>query len=1445
MKRLKYFPYLTISIRLRLVLLNSVLILIMFLFMFGTVIVLITGSTYFIFILIIPKLDGSQRKLWTCFIDAQLVCCCAFQTIRMILFQLQALILVNRAHNYVSNNADCKIRNAVRLVRAGQCYLYKLSLILKHFYFINTDGLINAINGNQYILSPVVFAGFVSNFMLNIYLITAIYFFRMGIGELALCWSLIMVQVLFTIITLLSARSWSKSLYVSAHVLQPAQYCLKGLNYLNEKFKLMTYFELVHTTNHFNFSVGPLGKINNNSIFEFYFFYSGYLMFIFAYYLANSDYESYFEYDIIISIAHKLNLYSIHTAISLTPFTYFVWVYDYQVNVCRYNYIWKACHDLMVKNGRNFYALNSKFRPRFSWLEPNNYLKQIKTINHWTYQRKTIYFPIQFDMNRLKYFPYLTNSIRVRLVLFNSILGFLGSFFMFGTVTTLAAGSIYFLFIFILPNINGSQRKLWTGFIDVQLICFCAFQTLRMVNFQLQALVLINRAHKYVLFNLDKKIRNAVRLIRIGRCNPYKLSLILKRYRCLNTDGLINAINGNDHILSPVIFAGFVSNFMLNIYLVSAIYFFRMRIGELLLCWCLMLSQILFANIALFSAKSFSNCLYISAHELQPAQYCLKRSYYLKDKFKLMTYFELIHSTNHFNFNVGPIGKINAKSIFEFYFFYSGYLMFIFAEFRYLQPWLRVGIAISPFTYFVWYYDYEVNIRRFNYIWKACHDLMVKNGRNFYALNPNFCPHFNWKRPWNYIQQLKTIYRWTLHPKTINFSIQFDTKRLNYFPYITKSLRLRLVLLNSILVLLSTIFMVGTILILIAGSIYFMFIFIQPNIGGSQRKLWTGFIDVQAICCCAYQTIRMILFQLQALILVNRTHVIVLHNIDKKIQNAVRLIRSGRFYLHRLSLNLKYFRFLNTDSLINAVNGNEHILSPVFFAGFISNFLLNISLVSTIYFFRMGTGELILCWFLMIVQVLFTIITLFSARSWAESFYISAHVLQSAQYCFKGSNHLKDKFKLTTTLELIHTSEHFNFTTGPIAFVIYRSKYYEYFEYDVLISIARSLNYYSIFMAIGLSPFTYFVWYYDYEVNIRRFNYIWKACHDLMVKNGRNFYALNPNFRPRFNWKKPLNYIQQLKTIYHWNLHPKTINFSIQFDTKRLNYFPYITKSLRLRLVLLNSILVLISTIFMVGTVLVLIAGSIYFMFIFIPPNIGGSQRKLWTGFIDVQAICFCAYQTIRMILFQLQALILVNRTHVIVLHNIDKKIQNAVRLVRSGRFYLHRLSLNLKYFRFLNTDSLINAVNGNEHILSPVFFAGFISNFLLNICLVSTIYFFRMGIGELILCWFLMIVQILFTVITLFSARSWAKSLYISAHVLQSAQYCFKGSNHLKDKFKLTTTFELIHTSEHFNFTTGPIGKINTSSIFEFLSFYSGYLMFIFGMIQNSEIRKMNNQYK
>ena len=384
------------------------------------------------------------------------------------------------------------------------------------------------------------------------------------------------------------------------------------------------------------------------------------------------------------------------------------------------------------------------------------------------------------------------------------------------------------------------------------------------------------------------------------------------------------------------------------------------------------------------------------------------------------------------------------------------------------------------------------------------------------------------------------------------------------------------------------------------------------------------------------------------------------------------------------------------------------------------------------------------------------------------------------------------------------------------AFCLVNSDYIEYFEYDVLISIPYKMNLYSAHTAISLSPFTYFVWFYDYEVNVRRFNYIWKLCHDLMVKNGRNFYTLNPNFCPQFNWKMPIDYIRRLKTIYRLTYHSRTINFPIQFEMKRLKYFPYLTISIRLRLVLLNSVLILIMFLFMFGTVIVLITGSTYFIFILIIPKLDGSQRKLWTCFIDAQLVCCCAFQTIRMILFQLQALILVNRAHNYVSNNADCKIRNAVRLVRAGQCYLYKLSLILKHFYFINTDGLINAINGNQYILSPVVFAGFVSNFMLNIYLITAIYFFRMGIGELALCWSLIMVQVLFTIITLFSARSWSKSLYVSAHVLHPAQYCFKGSNYLNEKLKLMTYFELIHTTDPFNFTAGSIGKINANSFFE-----------------------------
>ncbi|KAJ6222349.1 hypothetical protein RDWZM_000894 [Blomia tropicalis] len=331
----------------------------------------------------------------------------------------------------------------------------------------------------------------------------------MGIGELAL------------------SRSWSKSLYVSAHVLQPAQYCFKGSNYLNEKLKLMTYFELIHTTDPFNFTGGPMGKINANSFFE----------------------------DILCS--------------------YLVcFLFKTQWERLADDIVTRCSDDRIVKQKSN---AKVKIHP----------------------------------LRLLYYFYSVLTSIR------------------------------FMVSAYCLANTD------YDSYFEYD--------------------ILISIAHKLNIFS-----------VRAGQCNPYKLSLILKRYRFLNTDGLINATNGNQYILSPLLFSDFVSNFMLNIYMVSAIYFFRMRIGELILCWSLVLVQILFSNIALFSANSFSNCLYILAHILQPAQYCLKGLNYLNEKFKLMTYFELVHTTNHFNFSVGPLGKINNNSIFEFYFFYSGYLMFIF-----------------------------------------------------------------------------------------------------------------------------------------------------------------------------------------------------------------------------------------------------------------------------------------------------------------------------------------------------------------------------------------------------------------------------------------------------------------------------------------------------------------------------------------------------------------------------------------------------------------------------------------------------------------------------------------------------------------------------------------------------------------------------------------------
>ncbi|MDL4916168.1 MAG: hypothetical protein QRY16_21115, partial [Enterobacterales bacterium endosymbiont of Blomia tropicalis] len=352
--------------------------------------------------------------------------------------------------------------------------------------------------------------------------------------------------------------------------------------------------------------------------------------------------------------------------------------------------------------------------------------------------------------------------------------------------------------------------------------------------------------------------------------------------------------------------------------------------------------------------------------------------------------------------------------------------------------------------------------------------------------------------------------------------------------------------------------------------------------------------------------------------------------------------------------------------------------------------------------------------------------------------------------------------------------------------------------------------------AFAAAPFPIFVWYFDYEVNIRKYNYVWRIVHDLIVNNGRNFFQLNPHFRPTINLSSPIDTLKQWKTILGWFYKPETNPVPLRFEIRQLRYYPNLIPTSRSRFIFRNYLMISFNSIFIIGTVIVLIAGSTYFIWSFVIPNVDGSLRKMLCGSIDVILICCCAFHTIRMILFLLHSLTIELLVYHFIINKLDLYLKKALKMTYKGRWTQKQLSRQLDFFRFEHANGVMNAINANRYIVSPLLLTGSLSNFTFNIYLISALYFLRMAIGEQLLCFAVIVLQILFSLSALLPLISLTACIHHSALLIQDAQYCINGTNYLTKKLKLMTYFELMHTTNQITFTLGPVGKITRKSLME-----------------------------
>lgn len=160
---------------------------------------------------------------------------------------------------------------------------------LNSFYSEHWRMLSFARHVNSHVISQLMGVIFVSNITINLVIVGSLLFRRLYISESLIMLVLITLQTSFAIITCLSMTSWSECFYQSDSLLYRAQLNLattkvdqlyKRALVSTAKLKLMVFFETVCTSKKFHFTMGSLGKISHQTLYEFIFVYSSLVFYV-------------------------------------------------------------------------------------------------------------------------------------------------------------------------------------------------------------------------------------------------------------------------------------------------------------------------------------------------------------------------------------------------------------------------------------------------------------------------------------------------------------------------------------------------------------------------------------------------------------------------------------------------------------------------------------------------------------------------------------------------------------------------------------------------------------------------------------------------------------------------------------------------------------------------------------------------------------------------------------------------------------------------------------------------------------------------------------------------------------------------------------------------------------------------------------------------------------
>lgn len=188
-----------------------------------------------------------------------------FIKVGVFLAQLISIVLSTFVLNY--RQTDYQLRQAIRMYRSKKIRLRRFRFEIAWFLRAHHSQTVLIQKVDKMFLSKLFLLSSIPNLLANVNLLAAVFFSKKDLGTRSLVGLLCFGQSLMAISILVCIAEGSHSLHLPSHKLATIQTLLRSEN-IHQKWKMLKYFELIHSKHKTAFTLGFLGNITYATIFE-------------------------------------------------------------------------------------------------------------------------------------------------------------------------------------------------------------------------------------------------------------------------------------------------------------------------------------------------------------------------------------------------------------------------------------------------------------------------------------------------------------------------------------------------------------------------------------------------------------------------------------------------------------------------------------------------------------------------------------------------------------------------------------------------------------------------------------------------------------------------------------------------------------------------------------------------------------------------------------------------------------------------------------------------------------------------------------------------------------------------------------------------------------------------------------------------------------------------